>query len=112
MTFQVMIQQFGYYNKWVGFYDLDEFLLPSPDFQLEFVGKYKFQNINKHNILMNILTALETSKIANRLEPKSSIIDGAWFNSVDIDCENKNNYYLSQANSKDLAQKIMIELYQ
>jgi hypothetical protein len=95
MTFQVMIQQFGYYNKWVGFYDLDEFLLPSPDLQEEFVSHPIGHKDHDHNnIILNILTKLEKNS-KNRIDKDlSKTVDAILFNALEMECDNKDNYYL------------------
>ena len=48
-TFQVMLQKYGIYSDWVGFYDVDEFLVPDEQFRIELL-KDKNSSISLNSI--------------------------------------------------------------
>ena len=67
-TFEVFLQQFGHYSKWVGLYDIDEFFVASPDMVESFLFNRKIDG-QAVNLIGELLTALENSKKAKHIKP-------------------------------------------
>eukprot|EP01038_Epipyxis_sp_PR26KG_P008915 gene8915-12023_t len=108
-TFHVMLQQFGNYNHWVGFNDIDEFFLPSKYFQLNnltsIIKYYNQMNNNNSSNNQNYDNNMENNIIYKILEyangngyyyPKRPN-GGILLDSIEMECEDKSNYFLSSA---------------
>jgi hypothetical protein len=60
-----MLQQFGHYNKWIGFLDIDEFFLPSSNFQSLFLHHQEsdMRSSDKNDIASSV--SVESSSLSS-----------------------------------------------
>ena len=74
-TFEVMLSQFGPFNKWIGFVDIDEFFLPSVSF--------------RSKRIVDILNEMDSRAGSPSfvLKDPSRESDAAWFNTVEMFCD-------------------------
>ena len=77
-TFQKMLQQFGHKNKWIGFFDIDEYFVPSVDI----INQYyrRSPTMSSPSLLLYLLTKLEQEKSSEEE------VSGMYFDTLEMGC--------------------------
>jgi len=77
-----MLCQFHEYNNWVGFFDIDEFFLPTQN----------LRNVSIHQLLTHMDEQANQTYVVRF--PEKPQTDAVWFNSVEMHCANQSHDFI------------------